>query len=403
MSFESIHKWAQLKGITVVGTGDFTHPTWFQEIKEKLDDNNNNLFILKDNYRYNNIPQPCRSEVYFMLTAEISCIYKKNERLRKIHNLVFVPDLTAAAKLNTILSKIGNISSDGRPILGLDAKELFKIVLDTSDTSMLIPAHAWTPHFSVFGASSGFDSLDECFEELTPNIHAIETGLSSDPLMNWRLSALDPITLISNSDAHSPVKLGREANIFDCELSYKALTDAIKTREGFKGTIEFFPEEGKYHYDGHRACGISLPPKDTIKHNYRCPICGKKITVGVMHRVEKLADREIGFRPLYAPSFHSLIPLHEIVSEALKVGVQSKAVETMYFQLMNRLGNEFAILIEAPLDEIERASTPLIREAISRMRSGNIHIAPGYDGEYGKIKIFEEVDRKEIKGQETLF
>jgi uncharacterized protein (TIGR00375 family) len=403
MSFESIHKWAQLKGITVVGTGDFTHPTWFQEIKEKLDENNNNLFILKDNYRYNNIPQPCRSEVYFMLTAEISCIYKKNERLRKIHNLVFVPDLTAAAKLNTILSKIGNISSDGRPILGLDAKELFKIVLDTSDTSMLIPAHAWTPHFSVFGASSGFDSLDECFEELTPNIHAIETGLSSDPLMNWRLSALDPITLISNSDAHSPVKLGREANIFDCELSYKALTDAIKTREGFKGTIEFFPEEGKYHYDGHRACGISLPPKDTIKHNYRCPICGKKITVGVMHRVEKLADREIGFRPLYAPSFHSLIPLHEIVSEALKVGVQSKAVETMYFQLMNRLGNEFAILIEAPLDEIERASTPLIREAISRMRSGNIHIAPGYDGEYGKIKIFEEVDRKEIKGQETLF
>jgi uncharacterized protein (TIGR00375 family) len=403
MSFESIHKWAQLKGITVVGTGDFTHPAWFQEIKNKLEEHDGNLFILKDNYVCNNMPYLCRSDVYFMLTAEISCIYKKNERLRKIHNLVFVPDLRAALKLNTILSKIGNISSDGRPILGLDAKELCKIVLDTSDTSMLIPAHAWTPHFSVFGASSGFDSLDECFEELTPYIHAIETGLSSDPLMNWRLSALDSITLISNSDAHSPVKLGREGNIFDCELSYDAITDAIKTREGFKGTIEFFPEEGKYHYDGHRACGISLPPQETIKHNYRCPVCGKKITVGVMHRVEKLADREIGFRPLHAPSFYSLIPLHEIVSEALKVGVQSKAVEKMYFQLINRLGNEFTILMEAHLDEIERASTPLIREAISRMRSGTIHIAPGYDGEYGKISILKEVERKEIKGQEMLF
>jgi uncharacterized protein (TIGR00375 family) len=268
---------------------------------------------------------------------------------------------------------------------------------------MLIPAHAWTPHFSVFGASSGFDSLDECFEELTPNIYAIETGLSSDPLMNWRLSSLDAITLISNSDAHSPAKLGREANIFDCELSYNALTEAIKTREGFTGTIEFFPEEGKYHYDGHRACGISLSPKDTIKHNYRCPVCGKKITVGVMHRVEMLADREHGFRPLHAPSFHSLIPLQEIISEALKVGVQSKAVERMYFHLIHRLGSEFTILMDLPLDEIERAGTPLIREALSRMRSGNVHIAPGYDGEYGKIRIFEEVERKEIKGQETLF
>jgi uncharacterized protein (TIGR00375 family) len=403
MSFENIHRWAHVKGITVVGTGDFTHPKWFQEMKDKLEEYNSNLYKLKDIFTCKNIPQSCSSEVYFMLTAEISCIYKKNERLRKIHSLVFVPDFTAAARLNAVLSKIGNISSDGRPILGLDVKELFKIVLDTSDASMLIPAHAWTPHFSVFGASSGFDSLDECFEELTPNIYAIETGLSSDPLMNWRLSSLDAITLISNSDAHSPAKLGREANIFDCELSYNALTEAIKTREGFTGTIEFFPEEGKYHYDGHRACGISLSPKDTIKHNYRCPVCGKKITVGVMHRVEMLADREHGFRPLHAPSFHSLIPLQEIISEALKVGVQSKAVERMYFHLIHRLGSEFTILMDLPLDEIERAGTPLIREALSRMRSGNVHIAPGYDGEYGKIRIFEEVERKEIKGQETLF
>jgi len=403
MSFESIHRWAQLKGITVVGTGDFTHPAWFQEIKDNLEACGNNLFILKDNITCSDMPQSCRAEVYFMLTAEISCIYKKNERLRKIHCLVFVPDLAAANKLNAALSRIGNISSDGRPILGLDAKELFKIVLDTSDRSMLIPAHAWTPHFSIFGASSGFDSLDECFEDLTPHIYAIETGLSSDPRMNWRLSALDAITLISNSDAHSPAKLGREGNILECQMSYEALTDAIKTKKGFTGTIEFFPEEGKYHYDGHRACGVSLSPEDTIKNNYSCPVCGKKITVGVMHRVEKLADREFGFRPSNAPSFYSLIPLHEIVSASLKVGVQSKAVEKMYFQLINRLGNEFTILMDAPLDEIERASSPLVREAVSRMRSGNIHIAPGYDGEYGKIKIFEEVKRKGVKGKKTLF
>lgn len=403
MSFESINQWAQLKGITVMGTGDFTHPRWFNEMKEKLEENGNKFFKLKDNYKVRSVPASCRAGVYFMLSAEISCIYKKNGRLRKNHNIVFVPDFATAARLNSILSKIGNISSDGRPILGLDAKELLKIVLDTSDTSMLIPAHAWTPHFSVFGASSGFDSLYECFEELTPYIYAIETGLSSDPLMNWRLSSLDAITLISNSDAHSPVKLGREANIFDCELSYKALTDAIKTREGFTGTIEFFPEEGKYHYDGHRACGISLSPKETLKHNYCCPVCGKKVTVGVMHRVEMLADRDYSFRPSHAPSFYSLIPLQEIVSETLKVGVQSKVVENMYFQLINRLGNEFKILMETPLDDIERASTQILREAIARMRSGNVSISPGYDGEYGKIRIFDEEDRKEIKGQETLF
>jgi len=403
MSFENIHRWACIKGITVIGTGDFTHPGWFHEMKEKLEEDNNNLFRLKEKYTCNDIPKLCSSDVYFMLTAEISCIYKKNGRLRKIHNLIFVPDFATVAKLHAVLSKIGNISSDGRPILGLDAKELLKIVLDMSDAAMLIPAHAWTPHFSVFGACSGFDSLDECFEELTPHIHAIETGLSSDPLMNWRLSSLDAITLISNSDAHSPEKLGREASIFDCELSYKALTDAIKTRKGFQGTIEFFPEEGKYHYDGHRACGISLSPEDTIKHDYRCPACGGKITVGVMHRVERLADREYGFRPSHAPSFRSLIPLQEIISESIRVGVKSRAVERMYFQLIHKLGNEFTILMDSSLDEIERAGTFLIRQALSRMRSGNVRIAPGYDGEYGKIRIFDQVERKEFKGQETLF
>jgi len=403
MSLESLWKWAQLKGIAVIGTGDFTHPKWFQEMKEKLETIDNNIFKLKHNYQSNDIPISCRAEVYFMLTAEISCIYSKNGKVRKIHSLVFVPDLATAARMNAVLSKIGNLSSDGRPILGLDAKELLKIVLDISDDALLIPAHAWTPHFSVFGASSGFDSLEECFEELTPHIFAIETGLSSDPLMNWRLSSLDRIALISNSDAHSPAKLGREANIFNTEISYKAMMNAIKTRDGFEGTIEFFPEEGKYHYDGHRACGISLSPKETIKYNYLCPVCGKRVTVGVMHRVENLADRENGFRPSGAPPFYSLVPLPEIIAETLKVGVNSKAVNNEYLQLIEKLGNEFKILMDTPLDDIERAGAPLIREAIARVRSGNVNIAPGFDGEYGKIKIFEEVERKEIKGQGRLF
>ncbi len=342
MSLENIWKWAQLKGITVVGTGDFTHPKWFQELKVKLDINDNNLLQLKNKFHQKDIPVSCKTGVYFMLTAEISCIYSKRGGIRKIHNLIFVPDFATAAKLNSILSRIGNLSADGRPILGLDAKELLKIILDISDKVMLVPAHAWTPHFSVFGACSGFDSLSECFEELTPHIYSIETGLSSDPLMNWRLSSLDRITLISNSDAHSPAKLGREANMFDFkegQISYEAIINAIKTKKGFIGTIEFFPEEGKYHYDGHRICGVSLSPRETIKYNYLCPVCGKKVTVGVMHRVEKLADRENGFRPEGAPRYFSIIPLVEIIAETIKVGVNSKAVASEYFKLLRNLGN----------------------------------------------------------------
>lgn len=404
MSLESLWKWAQLKGIAVVGTGDFTHPKWHKEMKEKLDICDNKLLKLKDNYRdNNNVPVSCRGEVLFMFTAEVSCIYSKNGKVRKVHCLLFAPDFAATERIYTALSKIGNLSSDGRPILGLDAKKLLEIVMDISDEVMLVPAHAWTPHFSVFGAASGFDSLEECFEELTPYIYAIETGLSSDPLMNWRLSSLDRITLISNSDAHSPSKLGREANIFNTEVSFKSISDAIKTKSGFLGTIEFFPEEGKYHYDGHRACGVSLSPGETIKHNYLCPVCGKKVTVGVMHRIEKLADRKEGFRLSNAPPFHSLIPLQEVIAETIKVGVHSKAVNKEYYGLLEKIGSEFKILMDSPLDEIEKMGSPLLREAIGRMRSGNVNIAPGFDGEYGKIKIFEEVERKEIKGQEMLF
>jgi uncharacterized protein (TIGR00375 family) len=399
---EGIWKWTQLKGISVIGTGDFTHPGWLKELNEKIEPAEPGLFALRQEFRSDDVPGSCRADVRFILSSEISCIYSKSNRTRKVHCVILAPDFAAAARLNLALARIGNLHSDGRPILGLDAKELLRITLDASPDALFIPAHAWTPHFSVFGAASGFDSLEECFEDLTPHIYAIETGLSSDPLMNWRLSALDRITLVSNSDAHSAAKLGREANILDTELSYSAITEAIRTRKGFSGTIEFFPEEGKYHYDGHRDCGVSLSPKETIHYDYLCPVCGKKLTVGVMHRVEKLADREHGFRPAGAPAFTSIIPLPEIIAEGLKCGVNTKKVEALYLPMLEQLGSEFKILMDVPLDDIERAGTPLIREAIARMRAGNVHIAPGYDGEFGKVRIFEEVERKEIKEQLKL-
>lgn len=403
MSPESIWKWAQMKGIGVIGTGDFTHPAWIEELREKTEPSENGLLSLKKKFRSDDVPASCRADVSFLLTAEISCIYRKNDKTRKIHAIVLAPDFETAEKINAVLSTIGNLRADGRPILGLDAKKLLSIVHKASPDAMLIPAHAWTPHFSVFGASSGFDSLEECFEELTPLICAIETGLSSNPPMNWRLSALDRITLISNSDAHSPSKIGREANIFDTDVSYKAIIESLRSRKGFAGTIEFFPEEGKYHHDGHRSCEVSLAPNETIRHNYLCPVCGRKVTVGVMHRVAKLADREDGFKPDTAPGFRSIIPLTEIISETLKVGVSSKTVTNQYFSLIEKLGNEFSILMDVPLSEIEKNSTPLLAKALARMRSGDIHIAPGFDGEYGKIKIFEPVDQKKPRGQKLLF
>ncbi|HET6516107.1 MAG TPA: endonuclease Q family protein [Thermodesulfovibrionales bacterium] len=402
MSPEALWKWAQFKGISVIGTGDFTHPQWLDELQEKVEPAGQGLFRLKKKFLSRDVPESCRADVFFLLSAEISCVYSKRGRTRKVHSIILVPGFGDAQKINRILSGIGNLTSDGRPILGLDAKELLKIVSDVSPDGMLIPAHAWTPHFSVFGAASGFDTLEECFEDLTPSILAIETGLSSDPAMNRRLSALDRVTLLSNSDAHSPAKIGREASIFDTEPSYPAIREALRTRKGFLGTIEFFPEEGKYHYDGHRSCGVSLTPEETMKHRYLCPVCGKKVTIGVMHRVEKLADREEGFRPEGAPGFSSVIPLPEIIGETLKVGVNSKAVEKDYFSLLERLGNEFRILLECSVREIEKAGSSRIAEAISRMRSGDVHIAPGFDGEFGKVRIFEDVKKKKGKRQRPL-
>ncbi|HVO67723.1 MAG TPA: endonuclease Q family protein [Syntrophales bacterium] len=388
LSPENIWKWAQLKGITVIGTGDITHPGWFKELKEKIVPAGNGLFCLKKKYRSHCIPDSCNADVFFLLSGEISCIYSKKGKTRKIHSLILLRDFADAAKLNMALSKIGTLTSDGRPILRLDVKELLKIALGSSADAMLVPAHAWTPHFSVFGAASGFDSLKDCFEELTHNIYTIETGLSSDPAMNWRLSFLNKITLISNSDAHSPSRIGREASIFDTEISYGAITDAIKTRRGFAGTIEFFPEEGKYYYDGHRSCGISTSPKETVKHNYLCPVCGKKVTLGVMHRIEILADKKMGFKPKGSPPFYSIIPLNEIIAETHEVGVTSMTVKKEYIKLLQDLGSEFKILMDVPLKDISDAGSHTLQEAISRVRAGHVHIKPGFDGEYGKIKIF---------------
>jgi len=390
MTPDGLWRWAQLKGISVIGTGDFTHPEWFAELREKLEPSGEGLFKLRDTSGAGDVPDSCKSDVSFILQAEISSIYKKNDRTRKVHSIVLAPGLKEAERINRRLDAIGNISSDGRPILGLDAKALLEIVLEASEDAMLIPAHAWTPHFSVFGAVSGFDSLEECFEELTPHIYAIETGLSSDPPMNRRLSALDNITLISNSDAHSPQKLGREANVFSTDSSYPAMMEALKTRKGFEGTIEFFPEEGKYHLDGHRNCGVRLEPEETVKNHFICPVCGRRLTVGVMHRVSELADRK-GPRK---ENFRSIIQLQEIVAECEGRGVNTKGVQSKYFSLLVALGPEFGILLDADIKDIETAGGEKLAEAISKMRAGDVFIAPGFDGEFGTVNIFGDGGKK---------
>ena len=388
LNLEALWRWAQLKGIRVVGTGDCTHPGWLEELGRKLLPTECGLFNLRDvPCEPANVPASCRAKVSFLLSGEISCIYRKGGRTRKVHCLVHLPDIAAARRLNLSLARIGNLASDGRPILKLDAKDLLGMVLEASPEAMLIPAHAWTPHFSVFGAVSGFDSLYECFEDLTPEIRAIETGLSSDPAMNWRLSALDGITLVSNSDAHSAAKLGREATVFDTELSYHGIYSGIAGGAGVASTIEFFPEQGKYHADGHRGCGVRLSPAETIANGYRCPGCGAKVTVGVLHRVELLADRARGARPALAPPFRSVIPLLDLIGGALMVGTLTKRAQSLYFDLLQRVGNEFQILLEAPLEEIARASSATLAQGIGRMRLGEVEIDPGYDGRFGKVTV----------------
>lgn len=384
---ETLWKWGQLKGIRLLGTGDCTHPGWLAELEEKLVPAPGALFTLRPELQVAAVPPRCRAELSFILSGEISCIYRKNGRTRKVHCLVYLPDFGAARRFNATLARVGSITSDGRPILKLDAKDLLRMLLDASPQAMLIPAHAWTPHFSVFGMVSGFDSLEECFEELTPQVRAIETGLSSDPAMNWRVSALDGITLVSNSDAHSAARLGREATVFDTALSYQGVFNGIQSGEGVASTIEFFPEQGKYHADGHRACGVRLSPAETVASGYRCPACGGKLTVGVLHRVECLADRPEGVRPEGAPPFRSVIPLIDLISGALEVGCAAKRAQKMYLDLLQQVGNEFHVLLEAPLEEVARASSARLARAVGMMREGKVEIDPGYDGRYGTVAV----------------
>ncbi len=394
MNLPELARWADMKGINLLGTGDFTHPAHFASIVKLLEPNGAGLFTLRGS----------KNPVHFMLTAEVSNIFSQGGKTRKIHSLIFAPSIEAARKINAALGEMGNVESDGRPIFGFSAEELVKVVLDCSPEAMLVPAHAWTPWFSLFGSNSGFDTIEECFGDYARHIHAIETGLSSDPAMNWRLSALDNITLLSNSDAHSPSKLGREANVLNSCLDYQEITGIIRTKDAkkFLYTIEFFPEEGKYHSDGHRGCGVLFTPEETIKAGRKCPVCGKGLTVGVMSRVEELADRPAGAVPAGAVPAVSMIPLQEIIAESFGAGAGSVKVKKEYSRLVTEAGSEFHILLDMSEPDLVEAAGPRTAEAIMKVRRREVSITPGFDGEFGKIKIFGDVEKVAPKGPQQL-
>ncbi|MBI3314542.1 MAG: hypothetical protein HYZ86_01190 [Candidatus Omnitrophica bacterium] len=408
LDLEHLYLWAQYKGIHVVGTGDCVHPGWMKELEEKLEPAEEGFFKLKDKFAKSmdaQVPPACRANVRFVLTVEISNIYKRLDKVRKVHNLIWFPSFEAAKKVQDKLEAIGNIKSDGRPILGLDSRDLLEITVEANKDNIFVPAHIWTPWFSALGSMGGFDRMEDCFADLTCHVFAVETGLSSDPLMNWRLKQLDPFILVSNSDAHSPPKLGREANIFNTEFSYRGILNALKDPKdkGLVGTLEFFPEEGKYHYDGHRVCQTRLHPKETMAHKGLCPVCGKPVTVGVMARVEALADRPEGEKsPRWRP-YTSLVPLPELIAEAKDVGPSSKQVQETLMNMLAKLGSEFHILMDAPVDTIKRSAGDIVAEGIARMRQGKVTIVAGYDGEFGTIKIFSDKERQRIDRQLALF
>jgi uncharacterized protein (TIGR00375 family) len=397
MVFETLAPWAKVKGIGLLATGDFTHPEWLFLMKEKLEPMGNGFLRLKngttvlDGPPFRGLPAMSRS-VAFVLSAELSFIYSKGGKVRKIHVMVLAPDFESVERINRRLQAVGNLVSDGRPILGLDVRLFCRMVAETAPRAVVIPSHIWTPWFSLFGANSGFDTIEECFEEMTPSIFALETGLSSDPPMNWRLSALDRFALVSNSDAHSPSKIGREANVFDTDFSFRGLLDALRTNDPakFLYTVEFFPEEGKYHYDGHRKCGVVSPPRESMKTGDVCPKCGKKLTIGVLHRVEELADRDSGEGRRGRIPYKNLIPLNEIIAEALGKTSECQGVWDLYFRFIREFGDEHAILTEVPVADLARVAPEKAAEAVDRMRKGQVSIAPGHDGEYGRIRIFGE-------------
>jgi uncharacterized protein (TIGR00375 family) len=396
MDVEHMARWAKIKGITLLGTGDFTHPVWLRELRAKLTPTDRGLFTYDGSH--------------FMLTVEVSNIYTAGGRLRKIHNIIFAPSFDVVDKINAVLGRFGNLMADGRPTLTVPTDRMVEYLMEISPDCMLVPAHAWTPWFSLYGSMSGFDAIAECFGDQLKHIAAVETGLSSDPPMNWRLSELDQVMLVSNSDAHSPAKLGREANVFACELDYFEILRVLREKDTsrFLYTIEFFPEEGKYHYDGHRNCSRRLTPKETRGYGGRCPVCGKPPTVGVLHRVEALADREEGFVPEGAVPYRNLVPLEEIIAEANGSKAGTVGVREEYYRLCQALGGEFNVLLDAPVEEVLRLSSARIAEGLRRVREGRVSIAPGYDGVFGEISIFkdgEEIHEPEPEqpAQTTLF
>ncbi|MBI3270963.1 MAG: hypothetical protein HYZ53_18315 [Planctomycetes bacterium] len=396
--------WAAKKGLAVVGTGDFTHSGWRKELRDGLVPDAPGLFRLRDDLGRAVARSAAATSASgrppatplgatptrFLLTVELSTIYKRGDRTRRVHHLVCAPDFDTVDRLVERLARIGNLASDGRPILGLESRHLLELVLEAGKDAFLVPAHIWTPWFSALGSRSGFDSIEECYGDLAGHIFAVETGLSSDPPMNWRVSSLDKYRLVSNSDAHSPAKLGREACVFDVEPDYYRMRRALATGKGYGGTIEFFPEEGKYHLDGHRRCGVRLSPEETRRQGGLCPSCGKPATVGVLHRVESLADRPEGACSPTAAPFRSLVPLPELLGELLGVGADSVRVQTAFHALLARLGPELFLLEHAALEDLRRLGSPLLAEAVSRLRAGRVRRESGYDGEYGKIRVFEE-------------
>ncbi|MEU4754347.1 endonuclease Q family protein, partial [Micromonospora tulbaghiae] len=406
--------WARRKGIGVLGTGDFTHPAWYDHLRETLHPAEPGLYRLSPEAERDvarRLPPRLASAaeadpVRYMLSVEISTIYKRDDRTRKVHHLIYLPDLDAVARFNTALGRIGNLGSDGRPILGLDSRDLLEITLEASPDGFLVPAHIWTPWFSALGSKSGFDAIADCYADLAEHIFAVETGLSSDPEMNWRVGSLDRYQLVSNSDAHSPPALAREATVLTAARDYFAIREALRTGDGLAGTVEFFPEEGKYHADGHRLCGVNWSPERTREAGGRCPECGKPLTVGVLSRIEELADRPAGHRPAHAREVTHLVPLAEILGELNRVGARSKKVEGKLNELIAALGPELEILTRTPVEEIGRVGGELLAEGIGRLRRGEVRRVPGYDGEYGVITLFDPAELGASgarAGQETLF
>lgn len=407
--------WAAVKGIQVVGTGDFTHSGWLGQIEENLEEAEPGFFRLKndDPSAYGDLlPEGLSvdvSRIRFVLTSEISSIYKRGGRVRKVHNILFAPDLVSVKRINATLAGIGNLESDGRPILGLDSRDLLEILLEKAPEGFLVPAHIWTPWFSLFGSKSGFDAIEDCFGDLTSHIFALETGLSSDPDMNRMISALDRFSLISNSDCHSPSKLGREANVLNTGFDFFSMRDALRNpsdsqgNQRFEATVEFYPEEGKYHCDGHRKCKVVLEPAETRKLNGICPVCNRPLTVGVLYRVMELADRDSPVYPPGSPEVHSLVPLPELLSELLGVGPATKKVTAAYVDLIRQLGSEFTILMETGIDVLAESASPILAEAVRRVREGKVIRNAGYDGEFGVIRVFTDRERKSFGGQLNLF